>query len=173
MAQYATLSTAECNAIHIAREYAPDQARKAMKREIFSRAKVHFGIPANHKLVVETDVAIANHGVLKNKTTREQYLLDETTGRWTGAANGANAASPKLWFKLPADELQQAIVDALDNLDANSDNITSLNTQPIGTKVIDNQEDKVIVAANGDVWVWLDADAYGEHEEHESEDEPY
>ena len=72
MPRYATLSTAECNAVHIAREYAPDAARKAMKREIFSRAKAAFGIPATHKMVVETDVQNSGAGVLKNRETRAQ-----------------------------------------------------------------------------------------------------
>ncbi len=175
MPHYATLSTAECNAIHIAREYAPDAARKAMKREIFSRAKIAFGIPATHKMVVETDVQNSGAGVLKNRETRESYELN-ADGKWIGAANGA---VPQRWFKLPKDKLHEAITDMLDNLEASDETIDSQEEQPNAVKIINpGTNDVVVIDGNGHAWVRNDADAFGydaaaasSHEE--EDDHPY
>ncbi len=168
---YAKLSDAECSAIHIARAYAPTDARKTMKREIFSRAKVAFGIPANHKLLCDVDVNEPNHGVLKNKATREPYELN-VEGKWIGAQNGANAVLK--WFKVDAIDLHDAIIEHLDNeLDGE---IEWMAHEPAGHKFTVSKfgtDRRICVQANGDTYIELAADAYETEQQEEDDDLPY
>jgi hypothetical protein len=170
MAHYASLSHAECNAVHILREMADDKTRKAVKAQIFSRAKIAFGIPPEHKLVVETDVNVAGAGTLKNKATRETYLLSETTGKWVNAQNG----STKRWFRLSNDDLFGAVTEALDAVDGvGRDNITSQVEQPADIQMIvhPNSDQKVVVDTHGNLWVQMDADAYESTDTPDEEEE--
>jgi hypothetical protein len=174
MAQ-ASLSHAECNAIHILREMANDATRKQVKREIFSRAKVAFGIPATHKLVVETDVQNSTAGILRNKATRETYELAPATGKWIHA-NGANSA--KRWYLVKADDVAQALRDALDSM--NPDDITASTVKPTApaSATFTDNGDNIVVMNDGNAWIELDADAYEaeavtpSHDE-EEDDHPY
>ncbi len=173
----ASLSHAECNAIHILREMANDATRKQVKREIFARAKSAFGIPPTHKLVVETDVSNANAGVLRNKATREAYELAPASGKWIHA-NGANPAA-KRWFKLPAANLHEAVLDALEAMDANGDSIQAGDAMPNAVKIVDPGTHQVVVDQHGNAWVELEADAFNldslieSHDEEEDDDHPY
>lgn len=175
MPQYAKLSDAECSAIHIARAYAPTDARKTMKREIFSRAKVAFGIPPQHKMLCDVDVNEPNHGVLKNKATREAYELNDN-GKWVGGANGTNVAPmPKRWFKVDTDDVLDSLIDKLDQQDR--DDIKWTDVEPAGHKFeaeYGGDNARVVIAADGTAWVQLDKDAYEVEPEQEEEDDlPY
>jgi hypothetical protein len=122
--------------------------------------------------VVEVDTQVAGAGTLKNKATRETYLLSETTGKWVNAQNGTTG---QRWFKLPADALHDAITEALDNVDANGDNIASQADKPAGA-VANPQDASILMGVDGAIWVQLDADAYGEAtdetNDEEEEDDP-
>jgi hypothetical protein len=175
MPHYAALSHAEANAIHILREMADAPTRKKVKAQIFARAKIQFGIPADHKLVVEVDTQVAGAGTLKNKATRETYLLSETTGKWVNATNGTTG---QRWFKLPADALYDAIIEAQDSADANGDNIASQADKPAGATA-HPKDDAILLDRDGSIWVQRDADTYGDatddtpDEEEEDDDHPY
>jgi hypothetical protein len=161
---YAKLSTAECHAIKIARDYAPTDARRAMKREVFARAKVQFGIPANHKLVAEVDVdsGADNAGVLKNKSTREAYTLDDQ-GKWIHAAatGAAGAAAAKRWYQVPVERLHEALIDMLDNMDAaGNDDIVASESAPNAATTIAIEGEQMIIDVMGNAWVLASKDAY-------------
>ncbi len=172
---FAKISDAECTAIHLLRVYAPNDSRRNAKREIFARAKVAFGIPADHKMTVEVDVAKPDAGVLKNKVSRATYELGED-GKWVHAA--AAAAQAKRWFKLPIENLFDTIHEGIDSIDNIGGAIMSQVDQPASSVMFGvNTNNAVVVASNGDVWIQLDADAFDSEDAststEEDDDLPY
>lgn len=114
MAQ-AKLTPAQASFLRTARPMQKDQ-RQQVKRELFAVVKSAFGIPADHKLVVELDNPHSpTYLVLKSKTTGQGYDLG-SDGRWVGAtplpSQGVLSNRPIL--SMSVDEFKSAIQDWLD-----------------------------------------------------------
>jgi phosphoserine aminotransferase len=147
---YAKISAAQAMSINLARAHASDADRKTMKKEIFTDARRAYGIPDDHKIVVETDSNSTNYCVIKNRETRQPYPLGDD-GRWSSAASEHAEAIEWLWVQVAQDE---AVTALRDHVMVQDEYPAVMRHAPNGTSFGDN----LVTSFAGQVWVRMDRD---------------
>lgn len=154
---FATLPSAFASSIKIAKQYATDDERKALKKDLFAQAKEAYGIPSSIKLKVNIeDTDDSEYLVLKDAATGEKFELTAAK-KWVRAlATPAPVQVPKRWFETGIDAAT-LIDEATMNIDtANWDD--GFDDKPGGVCITDEDGREVVISGDGTVFVLVSED---------------